>query len=132
MKRLRDGFLLIEILVSFLLVTTFIVICMRCSFQASAVQKQALCTIEAINQLETMLDVFNKEKRVNNISDSKFKFTYSVQPVSKPFIKGIPPFFSLKFGQRMKVITMSLHNKDTSGELQCSLPLIFKDNHGMY
>jgi hypothetical protein len=133
MRRLNDGFLLIEILISFILITGFIVICMRYQAKSLDLQAQAITTMDVVNQLEAMLDSFEKEKSELNIANRKYEASRVIEPVTRPSIQGNPPNFSIATAQHMKVMTMSITWEGQSGEQLCCLPLIFKDDdHGNF
>jgi Tfp pilus assembly protein PilV len=132
MTRPQEGFLLIEVLVSFVLVTSFVIICMRYRAQSLTLQAHALSTIDVVNQLELMLDTFNRERRIENIANSQFRPEHSLKPVTWPTMRGNPPNLSLEVAGRMKVVTMSLVRAGASGPQVYSLPLIFKGTHENY
>lgn len=131
MRHLQEGFLLIEILVSFLLVTSFVIMCMQCYAQLLVLKAQSLSIIEAVNEVETSLDAFNKEKHVDKIANRKFKPGSVIEPVTVPLVRGNPPGFSFKTVQHMKTITISLTWMCKSSQ-QCSLPLVFKDDSNVF
>lgn len=124
----KDGFLIIEILISFALITGFVVICMRYQAQTLAIQARAVDTLEAVDQLEGILDSMKQHNKIKDISVCKFSMSQAVGPVTMPSMQGNPPNFSIRTAQYMKVMTITLSWNGPFGKQLCRLPMVFKEN----
>lgn len=128
MRRLQAGFLLIETLISFLMITLFVAICMRHHVSVRGWQTQALTSMEVINRLEHMLDEYENGSKNKSVptGDRNVLMYKKVAPVSLPHIQGGPPNFNVAIAHSMKVMTLCASWSGQSGFQQCCIPLIFK------
>jgi type II secretory pathway pseudopilin PulG len=128
MRRLQAGFLLVEILLSFLIITLFIGICMRYQVSVRGWQTQALTTMEVINRLDHMLDEYKNspKDKIAFTTDRNISMNKKISPVSLPHVSGAPPNFNFALARSMKVMTLCASWSGQSGFQQCCMPLIFK------
>lgn len=127
MRLQTEGFLVLEVMVLFVLLTVFILICMQYHSHSLTLHAEALTTMKVINRLEDMLDTFEKEQKVTDLEDDKFTFHCSIDPIAMPSVYGQPHGFTLNTVFRMKVITMSTTWIGRSGVNACCMSLIFKE-----
>jgi hypothetical protein len=129
MVHLKPGFILIEVLVSFAIVTTCIVLFMRSQAQGLALQAYALkimACIDRINEiLDTTSDLSNKNVAICN-GDAKV----AVFSISQPVMSTVPEGLSCKDSSRMKVVTVSVVcTKDGQDEAYCIPTIIAGKDH---
>jgi type II secretory pathway pseudopilin PulG len=131
MRHLQQGFLLIEILLSFLMITLFIGICMRYQVSIRGWQIQALTTMEVVNRLDLILDEYKKgaQDRVAFTVGRNVSINKKVVPVSLPQVRGAPPNFNFAIARSMKAMTLCASWSGQSGFQQCCMPLIFREDH---
>lgn len=129
MQRLQHGFLLVEILISFLLITLCIGMCIRHQVAFQGWQAQALITMDVVNQLEAMLNEYGKglQHRTDyNTLQKKIAVRETVTNVALPRVQGAPPNFTINTARIMRVACLSASWKGQSGEQQCCLPVVYK------
>ena len=122
MNRLNAGFFMVEILLSLVLITGFVVLCMRYQAQSLALQVQAIDTMEVIDRIEAALDDIKTKNIRSNNSNCKFNYSRTVESVTIPTLQGNPST------QHMKVMTITASWKGQSGQQLCRLPMIFKED----
>lgn len=127
----KFGFFMIEILISLILITGFVIMCMRYQARALALQAQAIVTMDVVDKIEVMLDAIQAHDSSADIADCKFCCSSSIDPITMPSIKGNPSNLRLSCAYHMKVVTVTVSWIGSYGQQTCQLPVVLKgDEYG--
>lgn len=113
------GFILIEALISFMIITVCIVSFMRCQVQGLTLQAYALKIMSCIDHIEEILDN-SSDLMDGNISICNNDAKIIVHSVSEPSLYAAPDHLVLKNAARAKVAAISMScAQDGHNEIYC-------------